>query len=159
VLSKTPVQNNAFTQRFPMPYSTQHTVRFAETDPAGIVFFARFFEYAHLAYEDMLVAGGLPLSHFFESQCGMPLVHSEATYSKPCRLGEILRLELAVDKVGNRSIRYGVQIVGPDNALRAKVTLTHAILDLKIGKTMAVPEELLTALRNSGALTPREEAP
>lgn len=139
-----------------MPYCTHHTVRFAETDPAGIVFFARYFEYAHLAYEDMLVAGGLPLSHFIETQCGMPLVHSEANYSKPCRLGERLQLVLEVDKIGNRSMCYAVEIRGADRELRARVVLTHAILDLSTGKTMPVPEKLLTALKQSGALNPSE---
>jgi YbgC/YbaW family acyl-CoA thioester hydrolase len=139
-----------------MPFCTHHTVRFAETDPAGIVFFARYFEYAHMAYEDMLVAGGLPLSHFFENQCGMPLVHSEASYSKPCRLGERLQLQLEVDKIGNRSMRYAVEIRGADQGLRARVILTHAILDLSTGKTVAVPEDLLGALRQSGALNPSE---
>jgi len=139
-----------------MPFFTQHTVRFAETDPAGIVFFARYFEYAHLAYEDMLVAGGLPLSHFFENQCGMPLVHSEANYTKPCRLGEALQLQLTVDKIGNRSMRYAVDIVGADKTHRARVVLTHAILDLNTGKTMPIPEALLAALDKAGALSPSE---
>jgi YbgC/YbaW family acyl-CoA thioester hydrolase len=140
-----------------MPFCTQHTVRFAETDPAGIVFFARYFEYAHIAYEDMLVAGGLPLSYFFENQCGMPLVHSEADYTKPCRLGEVLQLQLTVDKIGNRSMCYSVRIVGADQTLRAQVSLTHAILDLSTGKTRSVPEVLLAALEKSGALTSSED--
>ena len=139
-----------------MPFFTQHTVRFAETDPAGIVFFARYFEYAHIAYEDMLVAGGLPLSYFFENQCGMPLVHSEANYTKPCRLGEALQLQLTVDKIGNRSMCYSVRVIGADQILRAHVILTHAILDLNTGKTIAVPEVLLAALDKSVALNPSE---
>ncbi|MDM7914542.1 MAG: hypothetical protein QUU85_04650 [Candidatus Eisenbacteria bacterium] len=39
-----------------------HTrVRFHEADPAGIVFFARVFRYAHDAYEAWLRSIGLPL--------------------------------------------------------------------------------------------------
>jgi acyl-CoA thioesterase FadM len=53
-------------------------------------------------------------------------------------------------------MRYAVEIRGADQGLRARVILTHAILDLSTGKTVAVPEDLLGALRQSGALNPSE---
>ena len=135
-----------------MAFSTTRTVRFGETDPAGIVYFSRFYEYAHEAYEDMLQAGGFPLSDVFSGQWAMPLVRSEADYSIPSRLGDALNLTLSVDNIGNRSVRYRVDIQGVDGALRARIQHTHATVDLKTGKTCAVPDRLIEALKASGAL-------
>jgi YbgC/YbaW family acyl-CoA thioester hydrolase len=136
-----------------MAFSTQRKVRFGETDPAGIVYFSRFYEYAHEAFEDMLEAGGFAIDRFFESEYGMPLVHSEANYKIPSKLGDLLRLDLEVDKIGNRSFRYSVGIHGEDGALRATVVMTHAIIDLQTRTTRGVPDQLLDVLRRSGALS------
>jgi len=135
-----------------MPFSTTRIVRFSETDPAGIVYFSRFYEYAHEAYEDMLQAGGFPLSAVFSGDWAMPLVRSEADYSIPSRLGDALTLHLTVDNIGNRSVRYRVDIHGGDGVLRAKIHHTHATVDLKTRKTCKVPDRLIAALEKAGAL-------
>ena len=135
-----------------MPFVSHRTVRFAECDPARIVYFSRFFEYAHEAYEAMLDAGDSPLSKIFSGEWAMPLVHSEADYKIPSRLGDSLKLSLHVDKVGNRSFRYAVEITGPEGRLRARVLMTHAVVSIATGKSCAVPEALLVALRKAGAL-------
>ncbi len=138
--------------RLNVPFVSHHTVRFSECDPARIVYFSRFFEYAHIAYEKMLEAGEFPLATVFSGQWAMPLVRSEADFSTPSRLGDTLRLDLSVDKIGNRSVRYAVALHGEDGELRARVLLTHAMVDQATGKTCPIPEELLEALRLSGAL-------
>ena len=135
-----------------MPFVAQRTVRFGECDPARIVYFSRYFEYAHEAYEDMLEAGDFSLRKVFEGQWGMPLVRAESDFSLPSRLGDKLRLAVSVDRIGNRSIRYAVDVIGEENEQRARLLLTHAIISQKTGKTCSVPEELLTALRKAGAL-------
>ena len=101
----------------------------------------------------MLEAGGFALSRFFESAYGMPLVHTEADYSIPSRLGDVIRLDLEVDKVGTRSFQYKVSIYGDNNKLRATVRMTHALIDMKTRKACTIPDELLEVLKRSGALS------
>ena len=135
-----------------MSFHVQRTVRFGECDPARIVYFSRYFEYAHEAYEDMLEAGGFSLQHVFQGEWGMPLVRAESDFSVPSQLGDKIQLAVSVDRVGNRSIRYAVIVSGPDGEQRAKLLLTHAVISQATGKTCAVPEELLSALKRAGAL-------
>jgi len=135
-----------------VPFVSHRTVRFAECDPARIVYFSRFFEYAHETYEAMLDAGDSPLSKIFSGEWAMPLVRSEADYKIPSQLGDPLELSLSVDKIGNRSFRYAVEIYGEDKQLRARVLMTHAVVSIATGKSCAVPEALLVALRQAGAL-------
>ena len=85
-----------------MPFVSTRTVRFGECDPARIVYFSRYFEYAHEAYEDMLEAGGFPLQEVFLGSWAMPLVRAESDYTRPSRLGDEPRC--FGRPVGNRSI-------------------------------------------------------
>lgn len=134
-----------------MPFVSHRTVRFGECDPARIVYFSRYFEYAHEAYEDMLEAGDFPLAKVFHGDWGMPLVRAESDFSAPSRLGDKLRLVVSVNHVGNRSIRYAVDVLGEAGERRVRLLLTHAVISQKTGKTCSVPEELLEALRKAGA--------
>ena len=69
-----------------MPFVSTRTVRFGECDPARIVYFSRYFEYAHEAYEDMLEAGGFPLQEVFPRQLGHA-VGSRRVRTTPGRRG------------------------------------------------------------------------
>ena len=135
-----------------MPFVSTRTVRFGECDPARIVYFSRYFEYAHEAYEDMLEAGGFPLREVLHGSWAMPLVRTESDYTRPSRLGDKLTLHVAVDRVGNRSVRYAVEVLGEDEEQRARLLLTHAVISQETGKTCSVPADLLEALRRAGAL-------
>ena len=78
-----------------MSFEHTLTARFFEIDRAGIVFFGRFFEYCHATFEEMLLAA-LPdwNGAFDHSGWGMPLVHAEADFSRPVRMGDRLRIAM-----------------------------------------------------------------
>ena len=72
-----------------MAFVYETTIRFAQVDPAKVVYFARVYEMAHEAFEELMGSLGFPVGPLFEeSEWGMPLVHTEATYRRPWRLGE-----------------------------------------------------------------------
>ena len=50
-----------------MPHTYQRTIRLADTDAAGIVFFANYLVLCHEAYESALSAAGLPVQEFITS--------------------------------------------------------------------------------------------
>lgn len=130
------------------------TVRFFEVDRAGIAFFGRAFEYAHTAFEEMLAAADHPLTCVFdEGGWGMPLVHVEADFKRPMRMGDTLRVLSYIERVGRTSIAFEHHICGAgDDDLRAIVQLTHVIVDLEGFRKRAVPEELLSALTSLGLI-------
>ena len=136
------------------------TVRFNEVDRAGIAFFGRVYEYCHTAFEELLMATGSGITDIFErGGWGMPLVHSEADYTKPMRLGERLTIELTVPAIGKTSITFAYRVMGDDGKLRCTCKLVHAIVDFKTFQPRDVPEQLLRAgedfnLRPSGEATP-----
>ena len=134
------------------------TVRFNEVDRAGIAFFGRVYEYCHAAFEELLMASGSSLTDVFErGGWGMPLVHSEADYARPMRLGERLTVELTVPEIGQTSITFGYRVIGEDGKLRCTCKLVHVIVNLDTFEPRDVPEQLLRTVKELG-LRPDDEA-
>lgn len=90
-----------------MPTTTEHVVRFDEIDAAGIVFFARFFEWSHRALErffDDLPGGYVDLIQ--RQRIGFPAVHVESDWRSPLRYGDAVRIETSVAALGTTSVTF-----------------------------------------------------
>ncbi len=129
------------------------TVRFHEVDAARIVFFGRIYEYCHAAFEQMLAGAGTSLDAILVGESwGMPLVHCEADFCAPMFLGENLKVELRVERVGGSSITFAYRIVGADKKLRATAKLVHAFADLKRFVPCKTPDMIPEVLRKMGLI-------
>ena len=90
-------------------------VRFGDCDPAGIVYFPRYFDWFHQAMETWFDEGlERPYAEVIASGLGFPAVHTEADYKAPSKLGEDLVVELSVEHVGNASIALDYRVLGAD---------------------------------------------
>jgi 1,4-dihydroxy-2-naphthoyl-CoA hydrolase len=143
----------------PTPTSGGHTtelsVRFPDVDAAGIVYFAKAFDYAHLAWEELLSAGGLPLHEAIPGRPWiLPLIHAEADYRRPMRFGERLRVEASLTDVGGSTVTLRYAIKGVDGELRATVTLVHCAVDKTSARRIALPDEVLDVLQRAGLSVP-----
>lgn len=136
-----------------MPFRHTITVRFDEIDRAGIAFFAQAFRYCHVAYEELLAQIVGPLEELFRtSTWGMPLVHAEADYARPMLLGDVLTIELEVERLGEKSVTFAYRIVGADGAPRAKVKLVHAFVERDGFGPRSVPDAFRDGLRQLGLI-------
>ena len=77
-------------------FVTTRTVRFSHCDPAGIIFYPRYFDLIHEAKEDWFEdALDWPFAHMLgEMQNGFPIVRLEADFRGPSRIGEELTIAL-----------------------------------------------------------------
>lgn len=87
-------------------YVHRSPVRFTHTDPAGYVFFPRFFEMFQAAVEDWftLCLGLNYAEQILRHGVGFPTARTECDFTRPCRLGEVLELRLVLEQVGRSSI-------------------------------------------------------
>src|ERR1044072_1385096 len=82
-----------------MPYLTNTTsrrIQWGECDPAGIVFYPRYFEMFDGATTAMFSAGtGLTKYQMFEAYkfAGYPMVDTRARFLIPCRFGDDVTIE------------------------------------------------------------------
>ena len=101
-------------------------IEFNHCDPAGIVFYPRYFEMVNSVIENFFadVVGRSFASMHFGATNGVPTVAIEAVFQKPSRLGDKVRFTLRVEKIGGSSVRVVIEGSGPDGPrMRAGMTL------------------------------------
>lgn len=90
-----------------MRFTYTQPVMFKHCDPAGIVFFPRFFEMLNDTVESFF---GEVLDYPFAEMhrdSGIPTAQIEARFHAPCRLGEILQIHLTSTRLGRTSLSLG----------------------------------------------------
>jgi 4-hydroxybenzoyl-CoA thioesterase len=125
-------------------FKTEVLVRFADCDPAGIVFYPRFLEMFNNLVEDWCCAG-LKFSFndiVIKNGWGLPTVHLEADFLAPCRLGEVLTAKLYVRKIGTSSINADIELCGPDHTDRVRGKVVLVLMDRKTSRALAFPDAL-----------------
>lgn len=126
-----------------MPFITQRKVRFQHCDPAGIVFYPRYYEMLNAVVEDYF---DQVIEHDFnrlhvETGTGVPTVHLETRFHAPSRLGETLTFELAVRAVGRTSLTLHTRACC-DTELRLTCDSTLVYIDLKSGRPLPWPDAM-----------------
>ncbi len=89
----------------------KRTVRFGETDAAGVVHFLQLFKWCHEAWEESLEKYGIALKDIFPTSqintrqldVALPVVHCEANYFKPLYVGDFINIELYPKKQNDYS--------------------------------------------------------
>ncbi|RKI66986.1 acyl-CoA thioesterase [Corallococcus sp. AB049A] len=86
------------------------------------------------------------------------VVESKCAYHAPLAYPDRLRAGLRVDRLGNRSVTYGIAIFkeGEEQAA-AHGHFVHVFVDRKTRKAVAMPDRLREALAKLD-VTPREQA-
>jgi 1,4-dihydroxy-2-naphthoyl-CoA hydrolase len=124
------------------------TIRFPDTDAAGVVFFARYLSICHEAYEDALDAAGLNLASFFtDTGVVVPIAKSEATYLRPLVCGDKLRVEVTPTRLTENSfaLDYTLWKLSPSGgpAKRAAVARTeHVCITSETRERQPLPSAL-----------------
>jgi acyl-CoA thioesterase FadM len=95
-----------------MGHTTQITVRWSDADPAGIVFYPRFYEWYDLGTETLFESVGLPWPATFERYAivGVPIVESGSTFLSPVRYGDVVTLASSVAWMKDRTFRMEHEI-------------------------------------------------
>ena len=138
-------------------------VRFGDCDPAGIVYFPRYFDFFHQAMETWFPAElGFGYDEFVrERKLGFPAVHSEADFESPSRFGETIEIHLRVTKLGRSSIGFAYEVhgvAGPDGrggGRRARGRSVCVVMNLdpaspEHGKAVPMPAALRARIEAFG---------
>jgi 4-hydroxybenzoyl-CoA thioesterase len=127
----------------PEPFARERLIRFSHCDPAGIVYFVNFFDMVGGVVEDWFRdAVGLPFQEMhLERRIGFPIVNTGCEFFKPAHLGDTLRLELAIAKLGRSSIDFEVRgSVGGEQKFRARHKV--ALVSLDTWRALPIPEDM-----------------
>ena len=94
-----------------MPFTATHTVRFGDCDPAGIVFYPRYYEMLNATIEEWFATR---LAWSFGEihgpmEMGVPTVAHETRFLKPSRLADRLDFTLTPVRLGRSSVTLAVE--------------------------------------------------
>lgn len=126
-----------------MPFTTQRKVRFQHCDPAGIVFYPRYYEMLNAVVEDyfaQVVGHDFNCLHV-ETRTGVPTVHLETRFHAPSRLGETLTFELAVHGIGRTSLTLRTT-AHCHQELRLTCDSTLVYINLESGRPLPWPDAM-----------------
>jgi 1,4-dihydroxy-2-naphthoyl-CoA hydrolase len=124
----------------------QRRVRIRDTDATGALFFGAAFEMAVEAFQEWLHAHHLKLE---ELSFLLPIVHAEADYFAPIKLGDHLSIELSIKKIGTTS--FGVEFVFLRGSKVAFVEITHVTVCSATGHKIELPSPLKHLLEREGS--------
>jgi 1,4-dihydroxy-2-naphthoyl-CoA hydrolase len=135
-----------------MTFAHQRTIHFADTDAAGVVFFANIPAICHEAYEEALAAAGINLSAFFrDNGVVIPISKCEAEYLRPLQCGDKVRVSVRPKPLTENSfeIQFEVTRLGPPPKSAALVKTAHVCIDSKTRRRVALPATLADWVRSA----------
>jgi 4-hydroxybenzoyl-CoA thioesterase len=133
------------------PFRHRMPVRFADVDHAGIVYYPVFFHYFHVAFEELFIArmGARSYVELLDrDRVGFPAVSSSCDFKAPLRFGDTVEIELAIERIGEKSITFRYRVWKAAEGDRAGETLAAegrtvcAVVDLSAFRAIAIPDRL-----------------
>jgi len=100
-------------------------IEFNHCDPAGIVFYPRYFEMINSVCENFFMdVADFPFHRMVAQRQGVPTARIETNFHTPSRLGEILDFRLKIARLGTSSITFDITAWGDTgNRLTCALTL------------------------------------
>lgn len=125
-------------------FVSQVQVLFRHCDPAGIVFYPRYFEMINDLVEHWFdKAMGLSFHTLHvQHRVGTPTVSAQCDFTAPSRWNETLRQVLEVRRIGGASFSFDVRFEGPDGQPRLSARMTIVTMDLDRMKATPLPPDL-----------------
>ncbi len=123
----------------------QRTVLLSDIDATGVIYFSRVFEYAQQAFE-LFLSKHINLPEMIEKkQVLLPIVHAEADYTLPIRVGDQLGIKIELIAQGESSFTLGFEfLLKEKKAAQAKII--HAYLNPQLGKAQPLSDEIKALL-------------
>jgi 1,4-dihydroxy-2-naphthoyl-CoA hydrolase len=129
-----------------MPFTYKRTIRFHDTDAAGVVYFANVLNICHEAYEDSLVESGIKLKSFFQSNSSaIPILHASVDFFKPMFCGDKQIICLTPNMSSKDTFTINYEIFSADDSARllSKAITKHVCIDSITRARKELPEEIV----------------
>lgn len=131
-----------------MVFSTSITVRFADCDPVGFVYYPRVLHYCHVCMEEFFAQRcGITYQKLLDDErLGFATVKIEAEYFVPLLYGDTVEVELEVTDLGRSSARFNYSIKrADDSVLCAQSSQIQVAMDIDKRKAIPLPEKYRVA--------------
>lgn len=129
-------------------FVTTVRVRYAETDAAGVVYYANYLAYFEVARVEWLRALGCPVREAEARGVHLPVVEARVRYLQPARLDDLLEIHVRPNEVKRASFSFDYEVRRGDDILARGYT-RHAVVERESLRPLAVPPWLRDLLRRA----------
>lgn len=133
-------------------FTHQFRVRYSEVDPQAVVFNSRYLEYADILVTEFFRDRGIGFGT--TDSIEFHVARATVDYHRPLRADELVEGRLAIDGIGNSSVRMRVELHGACDAAdagpRATIGLVSVHVDLATGEPRRVPDMVRSRLLREG---------
>lgn len=131
-------------------FQREQRVRFGHCDPAGIVFYPRYFEMLNELVEDWFALGlGIPFEQLIaQRRIGMPTAQLDTRFLRVSRQGDLLRQRIRIARLGRSSLALAIEFEGDDGP-RVEFSQTLVCTALDTHQPQALPDDLRAALQRA----------
>lgn len=130
-----------------MPFTYTRTIRFQDTDAAGVVYFANVLAMCHEAYEESLAASDINLKLFFSNpNVAIPIVHASADFFSPMFCGDKVLIQLIPQHLSSEKFEVNYQFIA-ENRVVAQATTRHVCIDAATRSRKEIPAEMIRWLQ------------
>jgi 1,4-dihydroxy-2-naphthoyl-CoA hydrolase len=127
-----------------------YTIKLHDTDTAGILFYANQFRIIHDIYEKFLSQIGFDFRGRFErGDFYIPIIHAEADFLQPLKVGDTIEIALNVARVGQTSFTLQYTLVDLDGTAVGTARTVHVTIDPRSLKKIDLPEKFKIKLENA----------
>jgi acyl-CoA thioester hydrolase len=129
-------------------FKTKVRVTWSDTDAAQIVHCSKYFVFFERAEEEFYRSLSFSFIDFRSRGIWLPRVEAFCQYKKPARFGDLLEIELTVDELKEKSVKYGFQVTNKETSdLLALGYLVVVAADRQTGKATQIPVEIVDKLK------------
>jgi 1,4-dihydroxy-2-naphthoyl-CoA hydrolase len=123
--------------------SRRLTVRLHHTDAAGLIFFPRLFDLVQEVLEIAMAERGASIEARLAGDGPiMPVVHCEADFQHPLRLGDEVTVEMHCEKLGAKSLGFLYRFLDAAGEEAARARTVHVAMDRRTGESVALTEQM-----------------
>lgn len=132
-----------------MNLNYRYRVRLADTDAAGVVYFASLMNICHIAYEETLVTRGIHLQQWVkEGTIAIPILHGEIDCLRPIYWGDLVLIALTPQFLSETElvITYELTAEAEIEKVLAKGETKHVCINPQTRQRFPFPKQFREAL-------------
>ncbi|MEM1311659.1 MAG: thioesterase family protein [Cyanobacteria bacterium P01_D01_bin.71] len=138
-----------------MWFEYRRTIRFQDTDAAGVVYFTQILSICHEAYEASLRASQIDLKAFFSrGEIAVPLTHSSADFRRALMCGDEIIVRLLPTQTNEDSFEIQYQLLNDAGQIVATATTRHVCINMTTRQRQRLTAELNEWVQDWGRLAP-----
>lgn len=124
----------------------ENTVRFAETDAQGIVFYGNYVTYQDETFTEFMEQVGFPYDELRERAWDVHVVNVELDYRASAQFRDRLHNAMRVTAISDSSIEFGYRCRrAADDQVLVEGSVTHVVVDQE-GSPTRVPDDFRDAV-------------